>query len=52
MSARLASLLLALLAPGLIAAHQPVLGPDISARQVQSRHRYTGAPRRLVGAVV
>ena len=52
MKARLASLLLALLAPMLIAADKPVLVPDISSRQVQIRYSFTGAQLLLFGAVV
>jgi uncharacterized protein (TIGR02186 family) len=51
-SARLASLLLALAAPLLVAADKPVLVPDISARQVQIRYSFTGAQLLLFGAVV
>jgi uncharacterized protein (TIGR02186 family) len=50
--ARPAPLLLALLAPLLIAADKPVLVPDISARQVQIRYSFTGAQLLLFGAVV
>jgi uncharacterized protein (TIGR02186 family) len=50
--ARRASLLIALLAPLLIAADKPVLVPDISARQVQIRYSFTGAQLLLFGAVV
>jgi uncharacterized protein (TIGR02186 family) len=49
---RRAPLLLALLAPLLIAADQPVLVPDISARQVQIRYSFNGAQLLLFGAVV
>jgi len=49
---RLASLLLALMAPLLIAADKPVLVPDISSRQVQIRYSFTGAQLLLFGAVV
>ena len=52
MSARLASILLALIAPLLVAADKPVLVPDISARQVQIRYSFTGAQLLLFGAVV
>ena len=52
MSARLASLLLILAAPLLVAADKPVLVPDISARQVQIRYSFTGAQLLLFGAVV
>ena len=52
MSARTASLFIALLAPLLIAADKPVLVPDISARQVQIRYSFTGAQLLLFGAVV
>jgi len=51
-SARLASILLGLLAPLLIAADKPVLVPDISARQVQIRYSFNGAQLLLFGAVV
>jgi uncharacterized protein (TIGR02186 family) len=51
-SARLASTLIGLLAPLLIAADKPVLVPDISARQVQIRYSFTGAQLLLFGAVV
>jgi len=47
-----APLLLALLAPLLIAADKPVLVPDISARQVQIRYSFNGAQLLLFGAVV
>jgi uncharacterized protein (TIGR02186 family) len=50
--ARFASLLLALLAPFLVAADKPVLVPDISARQVQIRYSFNGAQLLLFGAVV
>jgi uncharacterized protein (TIGR02186 family) len=49
---RLASILLALLAPLLIAADKPVLVPDISARHVEIRYSFTGAQLLLFGAVV
>ena len=52
MTARRASLLIALLAPLLIGADKPVLVPDISARQVQIRYSFTGAQLLLFGAVV
>ena len=52
MTARRATLLIALLAPLLIAADKPVLVPDISARQVQIRYSFTGAQLLLFGAVV
>jgi uncharacterized protein (TIGR02186 family) len=51
-SARRASLLLAIAAPLLVAADKPVLVPDISARQVQIRYSFTGAQLLLFGAVV
>jgi len=50
--ARVSVLLLALLAPLLIAADKPVLVPDISARQVQIRYSFNGAQLLLFGAVV
>ena len=52
MSARLKPLLLALVAPLLIAADKPLLVPDISARQVQIRYSFTGAQLLLFGAIV
>ena len=52
MKADVAPLLLALLAPLLMAADKPVLVPDISARQVQIRYSFTGAQLLLFGAVV
>ena len=52
MSVRWTSILLALLAPILVAADKPVLVPDISARQVQIRYSFTGAQLLLFGAVV
>ena len=52
MSARIASLLLALAAPLLSAADKPVLVPDISAREVQIRYSFNGAQLLLFGAVV
>jgi uncharacterized protein (TIGR02186 family) len=51
-SVRAASLILALLAPLLMAADKPVLVPDISARQVQIRYSFNGAQLLLFGAVV
>jgi uncharacterized protein (TIGR02186 family) len=45
-------LLLALIAPLLIAADKPILVPDISARQVQIRYSFSGAQLLLFGAVV
>ena len=45
-------LLLALLAPLVIAADKPVLVPDISARQVQIRYSFTGAQLLLFGAII
>jgi len=44
-------LLLAALAPLLIAADKPVLVPDISARKVEIRYSFTGAQLLLFGAV-
>jgi uncharacterized protein (TIGR02186 family) len=52
MTARLASILLSLAAPLMVAADKPVLVPDISARQVQIRYSFTGAQLLLFGAVV
>jgi uncharacterized protein (TIGR02186 family) len=51
-TARVATLLIALIAPLLTAADKPVLVPDISARQVQIRYSFTGAQLLLFGAVV
>jgi len=51
-SARFASVIVALLAPLLMAADKPVLVPDISARQVQIRYSFNGAQLLLFGAVV
>jgi hypothetical protein len=51
-SARFVSILLAGLAPLIIAADKPLLVPDISARQVQIRYSFTGAQLLLFGAVV
>jgi uncharacterized protein (TIGR02186 family) len=51
-TSRLACLLLALIAPVLVAADKPVLVPDISARQVQIRYSFNGAQLLLFGAVV
>lgn len=52
MSGRFASILLALIAPLVVAADKPVLVPDISARQVQIRYSFSGAQLLLFGAVV
>jgi len=52
MKGRLRPLLIALVAPLLIAADTPVLVPDISARQVEIRYSFTGAQLLLFGAVV
>lgn len=49
---RRALVLLALLAPLLIAADKPVLVPDISARKVEIRYSFTGAQLLLFGAIV
>jgi uncharacterized protein (TIGR02186 family) len=51
-SARLAPVVLGILAPLIVAADKPVLVPDISARQVQIRYSFTGAQLLLFGAVV
>jgi len=51
-SRRLASILLLILAPLMVAADKPVLVPDISARQVQIRYSFSGAQLLLFGAVV
>jgi uncharacterized protein (TIGR02186 family) len=48
---RLASFLLAISAPLLIAAGKPVLVSDISARQVQIRYSFSGAQLLLFGAI-
>jgi uncharacterized protein (TIGR02186 family) len=45
-------LLLAALAPLLIAADKPVLVPDVSARHVEIRYTFTGAQLLLFGAIV
>jgi uncharacterized protein (TIGR02186 family) len=50
-SVRAVSIFLAFAAPLLIGADKPVLVPDISARQVQIRHGFTGAQLLLFGAV-
>ena len=52
MSARAAPVLLALLAPLLMAQAKPVLVPDISAREVQIRYSFTGAQLLLFGAII
>jgi uncharacterized protein (TIGR02186 family) len=44
--------LLALLAPLLIGAAQPVLVPDVSARRIQIRYSFTGAQLLLFGAIL
>jgi uncharacterized protein (TIGR02186 family) len=49
---RARALLVAALAPLLLAADKPVLVPDISARQIQIRYSFTGAQLLLFGAVV
>jgi uncharacterized protein (TIGR02186 family) len=51
-SVRLSPILLALMAPLLIAADKPVLVPDISARKVEIRYSFTGAQLLLFGAIV
>jgi uncharacterized protein (TIGR02186 family) len=51
-TARTASVALALLAPLVMAADKPVLVPDVSARQVQIRYSFNGAQLLLFGAVV
>jgi uncharacterized protein (TIGR02186 family) len=48
----LPSILIAALAPLLMAQSKPVLVPDISARQVQIRYSFTGAQLLLFGAIV
>jgi len=45
-------LLIAGLAPLVMAADKPLLVPDISARQVQIRYSFTGAQLLLFGAIV
>jgi uncharacterized protein (TIGR02186 family) len=45
-------LLLALVAPLLVAAQKPMLVPDISARQVQIQYSFSGAQLLLFGAIV
>ena len=52
MTGRSRALLCAALAPLLLGAEQPVLVPDISARQIQIRYSFTGAQLLLFGAVV
>ena len=52
MKRRLASFLVALSAPMLVAADKPMLVPDISARQVQIRYSFSGAQLLLFGAVI
>ena len=52
MRARAATVLLALLAPLLMAQAKPVLVPDISAREVQIRYSFTGAQLLLFGAII
>jgi uncharacterized protein (TIGR02186 family) len=47
-----ASILVAALAPLLIAADKPVLVPDISARRIDIRYSFTGAQLLLFGAIV
>jgi uncharacterized protein (TIGR02186 family) len=49
---RLASILLVVAAPLLVAADKPVLVPDVSARHVQIRYSFAGAQLLLFGAVV
>ena len=51
MKARVASTLLALLAPFLIGADKPTLVPDISARQVEIKYSFSGAQLLLFGAI-
>ena len=45
-------LALALLAPLLIGASQPVLVPDVSARTIEIRYSFTGAQLLLFGAIL
>ena len=52
MRARFLPLLLLALGPPLLAAENPLLVPDISARQVQIRYSFTGAQLLLFGAIV
>ena len=49
---RLASILIAAVAPLLIGAAKPELVPDVSSRQVQIRYTFSGAQLLLFGAVV
>jgi uncharacterized protein (TIGR02186 family) len=51
-SARPASLALAILSLALIAATKPVLVPDISSRSVEIRYSFTGAQLLLFGAIL
>jgi uncharacterized protein (TIGR02186 family) len=48
---RTASLVLAALAPLVLAASKPVLVPDVSARQVEIRYSFSGAQLLLFGAI-
>ena len=52
MKGRLTSLLLAVVAPMLMAADKPLLVPDISARRIEIRYSFTGAQLLLFGAIV
>ena len=49
---RLAAILLALLAPLCLAAVEPKLVPDVSQREIQIRHSFTGAELLLFGAIL
>jgi uncharacterized protein (TIGR02186 family) len=48
---RIASVVLGIAAPVLIAAEKPVLVPDVSAREVQIRYSFSGAQLLLFGAI-
>jgi uncharacterized protein (TIGR02186 family) len=48
---RIASVVLGIAAPVLMAAEKPVLVPDISAREVQIRYSFSGAQLLLFGAI-
>ena len=46
------ALLVAALAPLLMAQAKPVLVPDISSRSIQIRYSFSGAQLRLFGAIL
>jgi uncharacterized protein (TIGR02186 family) len=50
--ARLAALILLIVAPLLVAASKPVLVPDISSRSIEIRYSFTGAQLLLFGAIL